>query len=372
MKKRLLATVLAGAMVLSMAACGSSNANKTESAAASETANASTEAGAEGGETQAAAQDGDASSELNIYMWQQYISDDLIKNFETENNCKVNLSYMSDNADAINKLTAGGGDEYDLIMTCDAYMKSLIAGGYVEELNLDNIPNSSNINDTYWVSKGYCVPYLMNYIYVVYDSETCPVEIHSYNDLLQSGLKISTIDGARNLFPIALVALGYDPNSTNESEIAEAYEWLQKFNENVVAYGNAEQNLTNGTANVAVTYDGNASWAMKEKNTIKVADFTSDPIQLGIDLFVMPKGAKHVDLAEKFLNYICTPEVMAKNLEEFPYSCPNDAAVAAASDDYKNDPARDFSYKENVFFQEDVGDALTIYNDYYQKLKVGE
>ena len=195
MKKRLLATVLAGAMVLSMAACGSSNANKTESAAASETANASTEAGAEGGETQAAAQGGNASSELNIYMWQQYISDDLIKNFETENNCKVNLSYMSDNADAINKLTAGGGDEYDLIMTCDAYMKSLIAGDYVEELNLDNIPNSSNINDTYWVSKGYCVPYLMNYIYVVYDSETCPVEIHSYNDLLQSGLKISTIDG---------------------------------------------------------------------------------------------------------------------------------------------------------------------------------
>ena len=50
MKKRLLATVLAGAMVLSMAACGSSNANKTESAAASETANASTEAGAEGGD----------------------------------------------------------------------------------------------------------------------------------------------------------------------------------------------------------------------------------------------------------------------------------------------------------------------------------
>ena len=143
MKKRLLATVLAGAMVLSMAACGSNNANKTESAAESESA-----AATEAGETQAAAQEGDASTELNIYMWQQYISDDLIKNFETENNCKVNLSYMSDNADAINKLTAGGGDEYDLIMTCDAYMKSLIAGGYVEELNLDNIPNSSNINDT--------------------------------------------------------------------------------------------------------------------------------------------------------------------------------------------------------------------------------
>ena len=109
-----------------------------------------------------------------------------------------------------------------------------------------------------------------------------------------------------------------------------------------------------------------------DKNTLKVADFESDPVQLGFDLYFIPTGAKHVDLAEKFLNYITDPQVMAKNLEEFPYSCPNDAAVAAASESYRNDPARDFSYKENVFFQKDVGDALTIYNDYYQKLKVGE
>ena len=179
-------------------------------------------------------------------------------------------------------------------MTCDAYMESLIAGGYIEEINLDNVPNSSNINDAYWVSKGYCVPYLMNYIYVVYDSATCPIEITGYNDLIDPALKgqISTIDGARNLFPMALVALGYDPNSTNEQEIAEAYEWLVKFNENVAAYGNAEQNLTNGTVSVAVTYDGNASWAMAEKDTIKIADFTDDAIQLGMDLFVIPKGLR--------------------------------------------------------------------------------
>ena len=98
--------------------------------------------------------------------------------------------------------------------------------------------------------------YLGNYIYVVYNTETCPIEITCYNDLIDPALKgqITSIDGARNLFPMALVALGYDPNSENEEEIAEAYEWLVKYNENVVAYGNAEQNLTNGTASVAFTY----------------------------------------------------------------------------------------------------------------------
>jgi len=263
-------------------------------------------------------------------------------------------------------------------MTCDAYMESLVAGDYVQKLNLDNIPNAAaNINEAYWTAKDYCIPYLMNYIYVVYNTETCPIDITCYNDLLDPSLKgqISTIDGARNLFPIALIALGYDPNSKEESEIAAAYEWLVKFNENVVAYGNAEQNLTNGTASVALTFDGNASWAMSEmgeNNPLVVAPFTGDAVQLGFDLYVIPKGAAHVDLAEKFLNYICDPQVMAKNLEEYPYSCPNDAAVAAASEAYRNDPARDFDYKENVFFQEDVGEALIIYNDYYQKLKVGE
>ena len=137
--KKLLAMLLAGALAFSVAACGGSEP----------------------------AADAEASTELNIYMWQQYISDELIAAFEEENGCKINLSYMSDNADAINKLTAGGGEEYDLIMTCDAYMESLVAGGYVEEINLDNVPNSANLNDAYWVSKGYCVPYLMNYIYVV-------------------------------------------------------------------------------------------------------------------------------------------------------------------------------------------------------------
>ncbi len=320
----------------------------------------------------------EASTELNIYMWNEYISNELIANFEAENNCKVNLSYMSDNADAITKLTAGGGQEYDLIMTCDAYMESLVAGDYVQAINFDNVPNATaNINEAYWAAKEYCVPYLMNYIYVVYDTEKCPIEITGYNDLIDPALagQIGSVDGARNLFPIALVALGYDPNSTTESEIAEAYEWLVKYNDNVVAYGGTELNITNGTVSVIFTYDGNASWAMSElgeNNNLVIAPFESDPVQLGFDLYVIPKGAAHVDLAEKFLNYICAPEVMAANLEEFPYSCPNDAAVAAASDTYRNDPARDFNYKQNVFFQEDVGEAITIYNDYYQKLKVGE
>ena len=350
--KKALALILALVMALGLVACG--GGSKTSS--------------------------GGASTELNIFMWSDYISNDLISSFEKANNCKINLSYMNDNADSITKLTAGAGDSYDLIMTCDAYMESLIAGGYLEKLDHSKIPTAlANINEAYWSgdNRNYCVPYLMNYIYVVYDTERCPIDITCYNDLIDPAMKgqIGSIDGARNLFPIALIALGYDPNSTVEKEIAEAYEWLKKFNDNVVAYGSTETNIVNGTISCMLTYDGNTAEAMAtmgDKNTLTIAPFTSDPVQLGFDLFVVPKGAKHTDLAYKFIEYIADPEVMAANLVEFPYSCPNDAAIAAASEEYRNGPAFDFDYKTNIFFQKDVGAALTIYNDYYQKLKVGE
>ena len=357
--KKLLAAILTLAMALSLAACGGGNG------------------GGQGGEGTGDGS-GAGNTELNIFMWSDYMSDSLVANFEKEFGVKVNISYMNDNADSITKLTAGAGDGYDLIMTCDAYMESLIAGGYLEPLDLSQIPNSKNINQAYWSeeNQGYCVPYLMNYIYVVYDTERYPIEITCYNDLINPALKgeIGSIDGARNLFPIALVALGYDPNSREESEIAEAYEWLVKYNENVAAYGSTETNMVNGTISVMFTYDGNtaeATSAMGDNNTLVVAPFTSDPVQLGFDLYVIPKGAKHMDLAYKFLNYICDAQVMADNLVENPYSCPNDAAVAVASEDYRNAPAFNFGYKTNVFFQEDVGDAIAIYDKYFQMLKVG-
>lgn len=328
------------------------------------------------------AKDSTSSSQLNIMMWGNDISEKLIAKFEKDNNVKINFTYMNDNADAVNKLTAGAGSDFDLIMTCDAYMQSLIAGGYLEKLDLSKVPNSKNLNTTYWHDKirDYCIPYLMNYIYVVYDSERCPIEITSYNDLIKPELKgkIGSIDGARNLFPIALEALGYNPNSTSEEEIAKAYEWLVKYNDNVVAYGDTQQNIVSGLVSVILTYDGNAAWAMKQqmdktgKTTLKIAPFTKDKVQLGMDLYVIPKGAKNTDLSYKFLDYILDDEVMAKNLDELPYSCPNDAAIKVASEEYRNGPAFDFNYKQNIFFQEDVGEAMVIYDKYYQMLKTGK
>lgn len=341
--KRMLAFLLAGAMAFSASACGSAD-EFTE-----------------------------ASTELNILMPEQYISDTLIADFEEANGCTVNLSYMNDAADRFQVL-AEGGDAYDLILTNDGYLAALIEEGYIRKLNHDNLPNTSTINDAYWGSKSYCIPYLMNYIYVVYDSKTCPVEITKYNDLLNPALKgqVAVLEGERERFMMALAALGYAPNSVEESEIAEAYDWLVKLDENVAVYGDGKEELMDGTISVAVTDDRTAAEMMAKKKAIKIAPFVKDKIRVEADLFVVPAEAAHVDLAEKFLNTICDPEVAAANLEEYPYSSPNEVALALVSEDYHNKPERQFDYPERAYFRKDISDAADTYAAYYQKLEETE
>lgn len=242
--KRIAALALAAVMVFAFTACGGSGGGS-----------------------------GEDNGEVNIYMWSDYISPKVVDKFTEETGIKVNFSYMSTSEEAVAKITSGGGDEYDLVMPCDADMTSLIEGGYLAEINLDNIPNFEHLGDAYKnrefdPENKYAIPYLINYVYVVYNPETCPIEITKYDDLLAPQLKgqIASVTGQRNLFPIALVSLGYDPNSQDEQELKEAYEWLQKYVPNVAGFDSdsAETMLINGAASVGFLFDGQASKAFSQ------------------------------------------------------------------------------------------------------------
>lgn len=348
--KKSLAIMLIIALVFGMAACGGG-----------------------GGEEE--------NGELNIFMWSDYMSEQIVEDFEAEYGVTVNIAYMSNSEEATAKITSGGGDEYDLVMPCDADMETLIQGGYLAEIDTANMENFQYIDDAYKnrsfdPENKWAIPYLMNYIYVVVNEDTCPIEITTYEDLKDPALKgkLSSVTGIRNLFPIALIALGYDPNSKEESEIAEAYEWLKGYmaNVNYLNSDDAEAPLVAGSVVAGYIFDGMAGRAFMESEgqNLKVAELT-DPIQLGVDEFVIPAEAKNKENAELFLNYIMDPEVMAKNLsDDNPYMCPNSAAVELMDDEYKTNPAIDFSpeMKENYFLQLDVGDAMKIYDKYWTML----
>ena len=250
--KKYFALLLAGVMAFSAAGCGAGMEDITE-----------------------------ASTELDIYMWQDYISEDVIKAFEEEHDCTVNLTPMNSTAEAVEKLKAGCGDTFDLVMVQNSDVGYLADNDYVEKIKTDQLANTSTLKDYCWVSKSYGIPYLMQYIYVVYDAKNCPVEIKDYSDLLAPELqgKVASVDGARNLFSMALTALGYDPNTTEEAELAAAYDWLVKFDQNVAVYGADAKDLTDGKILAAVTDDRTAAEAMAKRKSLKIAPFEKQKVQ---------------------------------------------------------------------------------------------
>ena len=175
---------------------------------------------------------------------------------------------------------------------------------------------------------------------------------------------------------MALVALGYDPNSTDDKEIEEAYGWLQKYMKNVkyLNSDDAEKELVSGGCSVGFVFDGMFGRALEDNPDLEVANL-KDAVQLGVDEFVIPAGAKNKANAEAFLNFMLDPENMAANIMDgHAYTCPNSAAIELCDDSYKlakniNIPKE---IKENYFLQLDVGDAMKTYDKFYTRLKSEE
>ena len=68
-----------------------------------------------GGDTGKKADNG----ELNMYIWTEYVSEDVIHKFEDETGVKVNVSYYSSNEDLLAKLKAEKEGTFDIIQPSD-------------------------------------------------------------------------------------------------------------------------------------------------------------------------------------------------------------------------------------------------------------
>lgn len=68
---------------------------------------------------------GSDDKSLNILVWEGTWSEEAIKNFEKENDVKVNISYIDNTDTIISKLVAGDA-EFDVIDIEAAYVKSFV------------------------------------------------------------------------------------------------------------------------------------------------------------------------------------------------------------------------------------------------------
>ena len=239
---------------------------------------------------------------LNKERRGEYLGENVISNFEKEYGVDVIVEYFDSNEMMYTKLQAG--DAYDVIVPSDYMIQRLISEGSLQELDKSLIPNMDNLTDgvknlAFDPDNTYSVPYFWGSVGIVYNKNNVPkdlIEEKGFEILRDTDYAgdIYMYDSERDSFMVALKALGYSMNTTDDAEIEEAYQWLLELNKTMnPAYVTDEviDNMMNGTKDIAVVYSGDATVILDENEDM---DFfmPSEGTNIWCDSMCIPTNAE--------------------------------------------------------------------------------
>ena len=173
---------------------------------------------------------------------------------------------------------------------------------------------------------------------------------------------------------VALKMNGYSMNTMETAELEKAAADLTAQRPLVQAYviDEVRDKMIAGEAALGVIYSGEAIYTQRENPDLEYV-IPEEGSNVWIDGWVIPKNAANVSNAEKFIDFMCRPDIALMNFEFITYSTPNDAARELIEDeDIKNSPIAfpDLTQYENMetfHYLGEEGDEL--YNQYWKQVR---
>lgn len=277
-----------------------------------------------------------------VYNWGEYIDPEVITMFQEETGIEVVYEEFETNEIMYPKVAAGAVT-YDVVCPSDYMIERMIQNDLLAQLDYNNIPNISNIDETYLEQSKqfdpenkYSVPYCWGTVGILYNKTMVDEPVDSWSILWDEKYKDSILmqDSVRDAFAVALKSLGYSLNSTDENELKEAKELLINQKPLVQAYviDQVRDKMIGNEAALGVIYSGEAIFTQRENPDLEYV-IPKEGTNLWIDSWVIPKNAENKENAEAFINFLCRADIALKNFEYITYSTPNKAAQELIEDE---------------------------------------
>ena len=273
---------------------------------------------------------------VNVCSWGEYIDTSLIDEFEEKTGIEVNYQTAESN-EALYSTLALGGANYDVIVPSDYMISQLIEEGMLQELDYSKIPNFEKIdprfrNLSYDPENLYTVPYTWGTLGIIYNTTMVDEPITSWSSMFDEKYadNVVMIRNSRDALGIALYYLGYSVNTTDESEIREAYQLLADANAKGVyqAFYMDEifQAMERGNAAITAYYAGDYL-TMRENNPDLAYVVPEEGSNWFVDAMCILKNAQNVDEAHEWINFIASTEANLANMDYIWYASPNSEAL---------------------------------------------
>ena len=275
---------------------------------------------------------------LNVYNWGMNIADgtddtlDVIAAFEAKYpHIKVNYSTYDSNEVLYTKLK-NGGISVDVIIPSDYMIARMINENMLLELNFDNIPNFSYVDDTfknpnYDPQNKYSVPYTWGTVGILYNTQYVDEADVTGWELLWNEKyddKILMFDNSRDAFAIAQYLLGYDVNTTDPAQLQACADKLAEQKPLVQQYvmDQIYASMINEEAYIAPYYAGDCMLMMEENENLAFYLPENQGFNRFVDAMCIPACAQQKEAAELFINFMCDPEVSGANMNYICYASP--------------------------------------------------
>lgn len=275
------------------------------------------------------------TEQVIIYNWGEYIDPEVFDMFEEETGIQVIYEEFETNEIMYPKIQSGA-IAYDLVCPSDYMIQKMIQNDLLQPLNFDNIPNAKNIGQVYYEKSRqfdpdnqYSIPYCWGTVGILYNTKMVEEPIDSWTVLWDTQYKDNILmqDSVRDAFAVALKTLGYSLNSTSIHELTQAKDLLVQQKPLVQAYviDQVRDKMIGSEAAIGVIYSGEAIYTQTENPDLAYV-VPKEGSNMWIDSWVMPKNAPNKENAEKFLDFLCRPEIALMNFEYITYSTPNEKA----------------------------------------------
>ncbi|HVO18120.1 MAG TPA: polyamine ABC transporter substrate-binding protein [Anaeromyxobacter sp.] len=287
---------------------------------------------------------------LNVYNWSDYISDDMVANFEKETGIKVRYDNFDSNETLHAKLVAGHSN-YDIVVPSSYFAKIQIMGGLLLPLDLSQIPNYKNLDPDLLrqlalmdPGNKYLVDWAWGYTTVGINVDKVkkalgdtPMPDNTWDLVFKpeymAKLKscgVSFLDSATDIVPAAAHYLGKPGFSKNPADYAGVPALLKAIRPYVTVFSSSGyiNDMANGAVCVALGWSGDINIAKYRA----IEGKTGQNIQclipktgglLFMDTMAIPADAPHPGNAHKWINYYLRPEVTASMTNTVRYANPN-------------------------------------------------
>lgn len=257
-----------------------------------------------------------AAGDLFIYTWGEYTPPEMVAKFEKTYDVKVHIDTYDSMETMLAKLKSGAGG-YDVIVPGHDTMTILVREGLLEPINVSQMENYNHVDETwrdvFWdPGRIYSAPWAWGSTGFVIDSAVVDGADHSLKTLFEPADavkgKINMLRDVNDVINMALRYLGKPRCNENPEDLKAVLDLLTTQKAFVKSYNSeTKELLASGEAIVSMSWNGYAMRARDEKPTLEYI-YPKEGYTGWMDNVAVPKGAKNLENAKLWVNFIMAPE----------------------------------------------------------------